>query len=273
MYGRMGADEKDVGYISTLHNLAFSSQAAGDLRRAIPLYQDVIRLWKQAVGPKHIAFATSMLNLAVAHHELGEHKEALKRGKEALKLFEALDADTAGALGVVGAAQVGVGDSAAAIAAFERRVEVRRAVADAAGEGSPEQLTLLHDLEELSQLRLSLQYELQAADDAGDVDDAFAEKLIVEVSEAAKLRKGLLLRAEDDEQRTAAWANVMVQLLHPDGILLRPAALPPGEEAQPLLLDDGGESPNEAMDSATAAAAAAASVAATAGAANPHEEL
>ena len=66
VYGRMGADEKDIGYVSTLHNLAFSSQAAGDLRRAIPLYHDVVRLWKQTVGPKHIAYATSMLNLAVA---------------------------------------------------------------------------------------------------------------------------------------------------------------------------------------------------------------
>ena len=106
VYGRMGADEKDIGYVSTLHNLAFSSQAAGDLRRAIPLYHDVVRLWKQTVGPKHIAYATSMLNLAVAHYELGEHKEALKRGQEALKLFESLDGDTAGALGVVGSLRV-----------------------------------------------------------------------------------------------------------------------------------------------------------------------
>lgn len=131
VYGRMGATERDVGYVTTLHNLALSKQAAGDLRGALPLYIDVVRHWERAVGKRHAAHATSVLNLAVAHLELGEHAEALKRATAALEVLETLGADVAPALGVVGAAKLAAGDAEGALDVFERRVSVRRVAANA----------------------------------------------------------------------------------------------------------------------------------------------
>src|SRR5437764_1360471 len=71
----LGPDHPDTLVIR--NNLAYAYQRAGDLGRAIPLYQDTLTDFQRVLGPDHPLTLTTRGNLAGAFESAGDLSRAI----------------------------------------------------------------------------------------------------------------------------------------------------------------------------------------------------
>src|SRR5262249_40420182 len=71
--------------LSSMNSLAGAYQMAGQLDRAIPLFEQALEKQRIDPGPDHIDTLSMMRNLATAYREAGRFGDALRLLEEALK--------------------------------------------------------------------------------------------------------------------------------------------------------------------------------------------
>src|SRR5262249_39740774 len=64
--------EKHPSYATNLNNLAGLYRDRGEHHKALPLYQQALRIYQQVLGEKHPDCATSLGNLAALYQEMGK---------------------------------------------------------------------------------------------------------------------------------------------------------------------------------------------------------
>jgi tetratricopeptide (TPR) repeat protein len=72
-----------------MNNLALGYRDAGQLDKALPLYEETLKLMKAKLGPDHPDTLTSMNNLALGYRAAGQLDKALPLLEETLKLRKA----------------------------------------------------------------------------------------------------------------------------------------------------------------------------------------
>jgi tetratricopeptide (TPR) repeat protein len=73
---------------TSLHNLAGLYQAKGEHDRALPLYEEALKMMRKALPPVHPQIALSLNNLACSYYCKGEYDRALLLCKAALEIYE-----------------------------------------------------------------------------------------------------------------------------------------------------------------------------------------
>jgi tetratricopeptide (TPR) repeat protein len=84
--GKLGPDHPDT--LTSMNNLALGYRDAGQLDKALPLYEETLKLRKAKLGPDHPHTLTSMGNLALGYQAAGQLDKALPLLEEAAQGLE-----------------------------------------------------------------------------------------------------------------------------------------------------------------------------------------
>jgi tRNA A-37 threonylcarbamoyl transferase component Bud32/tetratricopeptide (TPR) repeat protein len=72
----LGADHPDT--LASMHKLADAVSRSGEVKKAIPIYEDVFQRRKETLGPQHPHVVTSMRALADAYRDVGRNEEMFR---------------------------------------------------------------------------------------------------------------------------------------------------------------------------------------------------
>ena len=81
----LGHNHEDT--LSSMNNLGAAYHAAGNLDKALPLFEEVLKFEKVKYGSNHSGRLDTLNNLAVIYTGLGNYDKALPLLEETLKLF------------------------------------------------------------------------------------------------------------------------------------------------------------------------------------------
>ncbi|MEV2255214.1 tetratricopeptide repeat protein [Streptomyces sp. NPDC050147] len=121
---RQAADDRNA--LTARHNLAVAHLMADAPERALPLFQEVLRIREESLGPDHPDTLNSRRHLADAYRETGEFGEAASLYEQTFIARERdlgpQDPDTLAALGLLAYARQRAGGPALALPLYERAV-------------------------------------------------------------------------------------------------------------------------------------------------------
>ena len=141
----LGPDHPDT--LTSLNNVAGAYESAGDVRKAIPLYEDCLKRRTAALGPDHPDTLTSLNNVAGAYESAGDVRKAIPLYEDCLKRRTAAlgpdHPDTLTSLNNVAGAYRAAGDVRKAIPLYEDCLKRRTA---ALGPDHPNTLTSLNNV-------------------------------------------------------------------------------------------------------------------------------
>ena len=85
--------EKEFGkqhnsYANTLDAVAYFNHMLGHYEKALPIYQQALKIREQVIGKNHYEYAESLYNISGLYRSLGEYEKALPLCQQALPIFK-----------------------------------------------------------------------------------------------------------------------------------------------------------------------------------------
>jgi hypothetical protein len=125
----LGADHYDT--LVSMNTLAMVYRDAGQLAKALPLWEQCLTIRKAKLGPDHPATLQSMNNLALGYHAAGQLAKALPLSEETVKLRQAKlgfdHPDTLQSMNNLAASYQAAGQFNKALPLLEETVKLRQA--------------------------------------------------------------------------------------------------------------------------------------------------
>lgn len=146
-YSRMIYGETHPKYATSLNTLAEIYKSMGSYERALPLFQQALKIRKNALGEKHPDFAASLNNLAGLYKSMGSYMKALPLYQQALRIRKEVlgekHPDYARSLNNLAALYQSMGSYEKALPLFQQALQIRRKLL---GEKHPDYATSLNNL-------------------------------------------------------------------------------------------------------------------------------